>query len=327
MRSAGPACRTPSIQLDASDTGGAGAGRRSMAGGSICPACCEDPRAAARPARCAPDLEDRRRPRAGAAPKVSVKVGPASFANRRCQGRAERDLAHRPRHRRRARRPLSRASSSSTAGSPTRAAARLRRYLPLGLPDGVAQLPRPRRAGRHHQQRDLPRSRRPRGLSLPRSRRLARDAEFHIAAKVDGLTFAYAPPDAAAPAPSAGDAETWPPLTAGVGRDRRRPHRARAARRARRGSSTSTGPACRAGSPRWAARAGSTSTARGRGTLAEMLRFVETTPVGRWTGRALAAATGDRPGRAEARPGRAAGAPSPRRPSRARSRSPATTCA
>ena len=229
---------------------------------------------------------------AGAAPKVTVKVGPASFANADAKG----DLT-----------ATWRTGPGSAFGRGGRypgeleldgrlvdaAAARTGHYLPLGLPDGVrSYIGRAVRAGTvtsatFRIRGDL--------SDFPfHDPKVARDGEFHITAKVDGVTFAYAPGDPAVTGASGAGAEAWPPFTAASGEivvDRStlelRDVKARLL------NIDWTGIQGRIAEMGNRGRLDIDGT--GRGSLAEMLRFVDTTPVGRWTGRALSAASATGP--------------------------------
>ena len=232
----------------------------------------------------------------GAAPKITVRVASASFANADAKGELSGTW---------------RSGSGSGFGRAGRypgeleldgklvdgVAARTARYLPLGLPEGVrSYVARAVRAGTITSA-----TVRVRGdlWDFPfHDPKVARDGDFRIAGKFDGLTFAYVPGEPAS-APTAGAAaaaarDVWPPFTGGSGElvvDR----------------STLEIRAAKAhlGNVEWSALQGRIpelgSNARldiegtARGPLAEMLRFVDTTPVGRWTGRALAAATATGP--------------------------------
>jgi uncharacterized protein YhdP len=134
---------------------------------------------------------------------------------------------------------------------------------------------------------------------------VARDGDFRIAAKVEGVTFAYVPAEPASPATPATPRESWPPLTSASGEivvDRSSLD-IRAAR-AQIGDVEWSGVQGRIAELGSRARLDIEGTARG--PLADMLRFVDVTPVGRWTGKALAAATATGAGRAQARAQRAA---------------------
>ena len=168
-------------------------------------------------------------------------------------------------------------------------AVRTIRYLPLGLPDGVrGYVGRAVRAGTLKSA-----ALRIRGdlADFPfHDPKIAGDAEFRIAAQVEGLDFAYIPSD---PAVATGASALWPALT-GIGGelvvDRNTlQFRATKARLAGVDWSRITG---RIGHLGDGARLEVDGAARGG--LADMLRFVNTTPVGGWIGQVLgaAAATG-----------------------------------
>ena len=161
-------------------------------------------------------------------------------------------------------------------------AARTARYLPLGLPEGVrGYVARAVRGGTLKSaairiRGDL--------ADFPfHDPKVARDAEFRFAAQVDDLNFAYIPPEPAA----AGEA-LWPMLTGIAGElvvDRNTlEFRAAKARLAGVDWSRIAGRIGHLGDD---ARLEVDGAARG--SLADMLRFVNTTPVGGWTGRVLAA--------------------------------------
>ena len=282
-----PGLQNASLQLDASETGGQ-AQIAIRAGRIDLPGVLQDP---VLPldrldAKISWKIEPAK---AGAAEKVTVKVGPASFANADAKGELSATW---------------RAGSGTGTGRGGRypgeleldgklvdlAAVRVARYLPLGLPDDVrGYTARSVRAG------TVPSATfRIRGdlSDFPfHDPKVARDGEFHVAAKIDGLTFAYAPGDPAATMPAG---ETWPPFTAASGElvvDRStleiRDFKARLL------NIDWTGIQGRINELGSRARLDIDGTARG--PLAEMLRFVDATPVGRWTGRALAAATATGP--------------------------------
>ncbi|MEO7114301.1 MAG: YhdP family protein [Caldimonas sp.] len=285
-----PGVQNATVQLDASDTGGQAqvtvrAGRIDLPGVLADPALALD--------RLDAHLTWKiDAAAAGAAPNVSVKVGPASFANADAKGELSATW---------------RTGRGTGVGRGGRypgeleldgrivdaAAARLGRYLPLGLPEGVrSYLGRAVRAGTISNATFRVRG----DLSdFPfHDPKVARDAEFHFAARVDGVTFAYAPGDPATPATSGASAEAWPPLTAASGeivvdRNALELHDVKA----------------RILDVEWSGLQGRIAEmgskgrldidGTGRGPLSAMLRFVETTPVGRWTGRALSAATATGP--------------------------------
>jgi uncharacterized protein (TIGR02099 family) len=231
----------------------------------------------------------------GAAPKITVRVTAASFANADAKGELNATW---------------RSGSGSGFARGGRypgeleldgrlfdgVAARTARYLPLGLPEGVrSYVARAVRAGTisnasfrvHGDLWDFP----------FHDAKVARDGDFRIAARLDGLTFAYVPGEWVATssgAPASPGRDLWPPFTAGSGEliVDRSSLEIRAAK-------------AHLGTVEWSALQGRIaelgSNARldiegtARGPLAEMLSFVDQTPVGRWTGKALAAATATGP--------------------------------
>ena len=284
-----PGVQNASLQLDASDTGGQ-AQITVRAGRIDLPGVLKDPQLALD--RLDAHLTWKVDEPASAAPTVTVKVGPASFANADAKG----DLS-----------ATWRTGRGNGVGRGGRypgeleldghvtdaAAVRIGRYLPLGLPEGVrSYIGRAVQAGTIRSA-----SFRVRGdlSDFPfHDPKVARDAEFRVVAKVDGLTFAYAPGDASPSAAAAPRAEVWPPLTAASGEivvDRTtldlRDVKGRllgvewSGLQGRIAEMGSNGRLDLEGT--------------GRGALAEMLRFVATTPVARWTGQALSAATATGP--------------------------------
>ena len=229
---------------------------------------------------------------AGAAPKVTVKVGPASFANADAKGELSATWR------------TGRGSGSGRGGRypgelelegrvADASAARIGRYLPLGLPDGVrSYLGRAVHAGTVRSATFRVRG----DLSdFPfHDPKVSRDGEFHIAAKVDGVTFAYSPGEPAATGTSVAGGEQWPPFTAASGEivvDRSTLELRDVKGRLLNVDWTGIqGRIAELGSK---ARLDIDGTARA--PLAEMLRFVDTTAVGRWTGRALAATSATGP--------------------------------
>ncbi|MEO5845842.1 MAG: YhdP family protein [Caldimonas sp.] len=225
----------------------------------------------------------------GAAPKVSVKVTSASFANADAKG----DLT-----------ATWRSGPGTGFGRGGRypgqleldgklvdgVAARTARYLPLGLPQGVRNYI----AAAVREGTLSSATVRVRGdlWDFPfHDARIARDGEFRVAAKVEGVTFAYAPVEAGAPGSAAAQPrESWPPLTSGSGElivDR--------------SSLDIRGAKGQVGNVEWSGVQGRIAELGNRarldiegtskGPLDDMLRFIDTTPVGRWTGKALAGAS------------------------------------
>ena len=167
-------------------------------------------------------------------------------------------------------------------------AVRTVRYLPLGLPEGVRNYI----GGAVRGGTLTSASVRVRGdlADFPfHDPKTAKDAEFRIAAKVDDLVFLYIPP-------ATGDAATaaWPALTGVAGdlvvdRNTLEFHAARA-----RLAGVDWGRISgRIGHLGDGARLEVEGTARGG--LADMVRFVNATPVGGWTGRVLAATSASGP--------------------------------
>ena len=169
-------------------------------------------------------------------------------------------------------------------------AARTARYLPLGLPEGVRSY-----VGAAVREGTITTATfRIRGdlYDFPfHDARVARDADLKIGAKFEGLTFAYIPDAAASSAAnSAAPRESWPALTRGSGElavDRTTIDIKSA--KAQLGNLEWSGIQGRIGDLAGRPRLEIEGTALG--PLTDMLRFVDVTPVGRWTGRALAAAT------------------------------------
>ena len=124
--------------------------------------------------------------------------------------------------------------------------------------------------------------------------KVARDADFKIGAKFEGLTFGYIPEEAQPAAAGSAPRESWPALTRGSGElaiDRTTIDIKNA--KAQLGNVEWNGIQGRIGDLPARPRLEIEGTALG--PLTDMLRFVDATPVGRWTGRALAAATATGP--------------------------------
>ncbi|MEO7150159.1 MAG: YhdP family protein [Burkholderiaceae bacterium] len=284
-----PGLRNASLRLDATERGGQA--RLGVADGAIdLPGVFEESTVALD--RLGADLSWKidPAPRTGDPPRLSVQVKDARFANRDAQGEFN-------------------AGWSTGVGSETArggrfpgrldldgrlrqgVATRVARYLPLRLPAGARQyVERAVRAGNVSTLDFLVRG----DLwDFPfQAVRNPKDAEFHLAARFDGLEFAYVPPVAAGPDTPA-VASAWPVLTDGRGElviDR--------------ASLVIKDATARLGGVEWAringgiANLGPRSVlsldGNGRGALGDMLRFVQTTPVRGWTGNALvqAGATG-----------------------------------
>jgi uncharacterized protein (TIGR02099 family) len=230
---------------------------------------------------------------APAAPKITVKLSSARFANADAQGEltatwhtgAGTGVARGGRY------PGELELDGKLANAQ---AVRTARYLPLGLPDSVRSY-----VGRaiggglissasFHVRGDL--------WDFPfHNAKTNRDGEFHIAAKVDDLTFAYIPatpdtPAAGERAPAGEAAAAWPPLTAVSGElvvDR-------AALEVKNGRARLAGvdwTRIHANIAQLGDHARLDVDGSAHGALADVLRYANATPIGRWTGRALAGAT------------------------------------
>ncbi|HEV7575293.1 MAG TPA: DUF3971 domain-containing protein, partial [Caldimonas sp.] len=246
----------------------------------------------------------------GVAPKLSVKVAAASFANADAKGELTAAWHSGPGtgFGRGGRYPgLLELDGKLVDG----VAARTARYLPLGLPQGVRQYV----AGAVREGTIASATFRVRGdlWDFPfHDAKVARDGDFRIAAKVEGVTFAYIPGEAPAPAttaspgaalggaapggaPPGGAAaagagpaaarESWPALTSASAElvvDRSSLDIRNA--RAQIGNIEWSGVQGRIAELGSRARLDIDGTARG--PLADMLRFVDVTPIGRWTGKA-----------------------------------------
>jgi uncharacterized protein (TIGR02099 family) len=224
----------------------------------------------------------------GAPPRLSVKVAGATFANADARGElsgswrsgAGTGFARGGRY------PGQLELDGRLADG---VAARTARYLPLGLPEAVRSY-----VGAAVREGTITTATfRIRGdlYDFPfHDPKVARDADFKIGAKFEGLTFAYIPDEAAPPAAGSVARESWPALTRGAGElavDRT--------------TIDIKGVRAQLGNVEWSGIQGRIGDLAGRprleiegsalGPLTDMLRFVDTTPVGRWTGRALAGAT------------------------------------
>jgi uncharacterized protein (TIGR02099 family) len=225
----------------------------------------------------------------GAAPRISAKVAGATFANADAKGELSASW---------------RTGTGTGFGRGERypglleldgrliegVAAHTARYLPLGLPEGVRSYV----AGAVREGTITSATFRVRGdlADFPfHDVKAARDAELRIAAKFEGLTFAYVPDDGGAlPNASGAARETWPPLTGGSGEivvDR--------------STIDIRGAKAQVGNVDWSGIQGRVGELGSRprlevdgvarGPLNDMLRFVDVTPIGRWTGKALGGAT------------------------------------
>jgi uncharacterized protein (TIGR02099 family) len=223
-----------------------------------------------------------------AAPKVSVKVADATFANADAKGELSATWRSGPGtgFGRGGRYPGQLELDGRLSDG---VAARTARYLPLGLPEGVRSYV----AAAVREGTIASATFRIRGdlYDFPfHDPRVARDADFRIAAKLEGLTFAYIP-DEATPRPAGAAArESWPPLTRASGElvvDRT--------------TLDIRNAKAQLGNVEWSGIQGRIAELGSRarleiegsavGPLTDMLRFVDTTPIGRWTGKALAAAS------------------------------------
>ncbi len=229
-----------------------------------------------------------------AAPKITVRVSGARFANADAEGelRATWRTGDGTGMARGGRYPGELELDGSLANG---VAGRTARYLPLGLPESVRSYVGRAVGGGLISSASF----RVRGdlHDFPfHNAKSSRDGEFRIAAKVDDLTFDYVPaPAGQAPGPQVAGRDTagttWPALTGVSGElviDRT-------------SLEVKNGQARLAGVD-WSrvhaviAQLGEHPRldldGNARGALADMLRYVNVTPIGRWTGRALAAATG-----------------------------------
>ena len=169
------------------------------------------------------------------------------------------------------------------------AAARTARYLPLGLPEGVRSYV----AAAVREGTIASATFRIRGdlYDFPfHDPKVARDADFRIGAKFEGLTFAYIPDDGAPRATAAAPRESWPAMTAASGElvvDR--------------STIDIRNGKAQIGNVEWSAIQGRIGELGFRprleiegnalGPLSDMLHFVDATPVGRWTSKVLAQAS------------------------------------
>ena len=281
-----PGLRNASVQLDANEAGGEA--RIGVRQGVVeLPGVFEEP---ALPFdRLDAKLVWKIEPRPGALANVTVRVHDARFANADAEGELSATW-----------RTGAGAGSARGGRYPgqleldgkigSARAVRTVRYLPLGLPDSVRSY-----VGRAVLGGTIERaSFRVRGdlWDFPfHDGKTGRDGEFRIDAKVNDVVFAYIPGDAPAVRPADAANPAWPPLTAVSGelivdrttlevRDGR----------ARLGGADWT--RIHGSIPQLGDHARLDIDGVARGPLAEMLRYVNATPIGRWTGRALAGATG-----------------------------------
>ncbi|MGZ5238819.1 MAG: YhdP family protein [Caldimonas sp.] len=224
--------------------------------------------------------------RSGDAPKITVRVRDARFANPDAEGELS---------------AIWRTGSGSGTARGGRYpgeleldgkianghAARTGRYLPLGLPDSVrsyvgrAVLGGTIASASFRVRGDL--------WDFPfHGGKAGRDGEFRIAAKVDDLSFAYVP--GPGPATAEGAAPLWPPFTAASGElivDRT----VLEIRDARAQLSGVEWTHIHGSIPQLGDHARLDIEGNARGPLTDMLRYVNATPIGRWIGRALATTT------------------------------------
>jgi len=281
-----PGLRNATVQLDASEAGGdAHIGMQNGAlqlPGVFAEASLPFDRLDAR-------LSWKVEPQSGAAPRITARVHDARFANADAEGELKatwRTGAGAGDAMARGGRYPGELELDGRIGNAR--AERTARYLPLGLPDAVRDY-----VGRAVQRGTIETaSFRVRGdlWDFPfHGSKGGKDGEFRIAARFDDLVFAYVPePPVTGPAARPA-APAWPPITAASGElvvDRTtleiRQGRARLAGvdwTGIHGTIPELGDHARID-------IGGTA----RGPLSEMLRFVNATPVGRWTGRALAGA-------------------------------------
>jgi uncharacterized protein (TIGR02099 family) len=234
---------------------------------------------------------------AGRPPQITVKAAGVSFANRDAEGQlsATWRSGRGDGFARGGRYPGELELDGVLANGK---GARTARYLPLGLPEGVrSYIDGAVRSGTIRNavfrvRGDL--------WDFPfHNARTARDGEFRIAAKVEDAVFAYVPAEPATVATSARPAQprresAWPALSAVTGElivDRSSLEILNAT--ARLAGAEWKGIHGRIADLGGAARLDIEGTARG--PLPEMLRFVNGTPVGGWTGEALAKASATGP--------------------------------
>ena len=165
-------------------------------------------------------------------------------------------------------------------------AARTVRYLPLGLPDSVrgyvgrAVLGGTIQSASFRVRGDL--------WDFPfHNAKTNRDGELRITAKVDDLAFAYVPAEVAGGGPADAAKLVWPPFTAASGElvvDRT----ALEIRDAKARLAGVEWTHIHGAIPQLGDHARLDIEGTARGPLADMLRYVNATPIGRWIGRALA---------------------------------------
>ena len=277
-----PGLRNATLQLDANEAGGEA--RLGISQGVLeFPGVFEDP---ALPfdrldAKLAWKIETR----PGALPKVTARVSEARFANADAEGElsATWQTGSGAGTARGGRFPGDLELDGRIANG---RAARTARYLPLGLPDSVRSYVGRAVLGGTIQSASF----RVRGdlWDFPfHNAKTNRDGEFRIAAKVDDLSFAYVPGEPANSARADPAELIWPPFTAASGElvvDRT----ALEIRDARARLAGVEWTHIHGTIPQLGDHARLDIEGSARGTLADMLRYVNATPVGRWIGRALA---------------------------------------
>ena len=281
-----PGLRNATVQLDASEAGGEA--RIGLEQGVV-----ELPGVFDEPAlpfdRLDAKLDWKIEPRSGALPNVTVRVREARFANADAEGELSatwrtgtgEGMARGGRY-------PGELELDGRIGSAR--AVRTVRYLPLGLPDSVRSY-----VARSVLDGTIERaSFRVRGdlWDFPfHGGKSGREGEFRIDAKVDDLVFAYIPVEPGSAHPVEAGNPSWPSLTAVSGElivDRTRLEIRDA--RAHLGGADWT--RVHGVIPQLGDHARFEIEGVARGPLAEMLRYVNATPIGRWTGRALASASG-----------------------------------
>ena len=278
-RSAGRVCATRRVQLDASEAGGEA--RIGLEQGVVeLPGVFDEPALPFDRLDAKLDWKIERRP--GAAPNITVRVREASFANADAEGE------------------LSATWRTGSGEGMARGgrfpgvleldgrignarAVRTVRYLPLGTPGFGAQLRQPRGARRHDRAGVVPGPRRPLGLSLPRRQVGPRRASSGSRPR----SPASSSPTSRARRRRRGRPKPATRLAVAHRRFRRADHRQDALEirnaRARLGGADWTG--VRGAIPQLGDHARFEIEGMARGPLADMLRYVNATPVGRWTGR------------------------------------------
>ncbi|MGZ8259880.1 MAG: YhdP family protein, partial [Caldimonas sp.] len=227
-----------------------------------------------------------------ALPRISVQLGEASFANADAKGTLTAAWRSGPGtgFSRGGRYPGQLELDGRLVDG---VAGRTARYLPLGLPEGVRSYV----AAAVREGTIASATFRIRGdlYDFPfHDPKVARDADFRIAARFEGLTFAYGPDETVPRSAGAAPRESWPALTAGSGElvvDRSTIDIKNA--KAQLGHVEWSAIQGRIGELGFRPRLEIEGTAIG--PLSEMLHFVDTTQVGRWTHKVLANASATGP--------------------------------